>query len=506
MLRLNSTCGRAFVRVEHIAAQGILEIKMKVFFFKWFFLALFALLAPFVASQPSAAAGQPVSKVQARTYPEMLAAGEIRMAVPYDRSIYVDAKTQKLGAALDISKGLGSFLSAKYKKNIRVTLVPTAPAMLLQSIDNGQSDFIMAYVDEYVDKLDPARYLVYPHPNRETHVVVSAANTQLISNLSELSGQTVCLGRQTQSTIFNDINKDLEKSGKNRVNVYKDHLVLDDEDLLQMLNDGLVQHVLVAHWKATLWQPLLKNIQINQETRSPGAATEGVVLNRQNKGLGDDILEFVVSPAIFAALDVYRTGDFKYREHALKNPTAPSEWGRYISMRHHFERYGPENNLDPLLISALGFQETMLNQNLVSPMGAVGVMQLLPATGSSMKVGNIRELEPNIHAGAKYMNSLLAGMSIDDRVSQTEQGLFAIAAYNAGPNNIRKARELAANMGFDPDKWFLNVEMAAAKMMGLETFLYVRNVYKYYVTYDIKQKNKQINEEMLLQSVNQASR
>ena len=174
-------------------------------------------------------------------------------------------------------------------------------------------------------------------------------------------------------------------------------------------------------------------------------------------------------------------------------------------MKPYFDRYGPENRLDPLFVAALGFQETMLNQTLTSPMGAVGVMQLLPATGASMKVGNIRELEPNIHAGAKYMSSLLYGMAIDDELTRMERALFATAAYNAGPNNIRKARELAQKMGFDPNKWFLNVEMAAAKMMGLETFFYVRNVYKYFVTYDVRQRKSSLDQETLLVDTNRAA-
>ena len=119
-----------------------------------------------------------------------------------------------------------------------------------------------------------------------------------------------------------------------------------------------------------------------------------------------------------------------------------------------------------------------------------------------MRVGNIRELEPNIHAGSKYIGSLLSSMSIDEQFPRAERALFAVAAYNAGPNNIRKARELAAQMGFNPNKWFLNVEMAAAKLIGLETFFYVRNVYKYYVTYDIRQRKMQLDEETLILETN----
>lgn len=437
-------------------------------------------------------------------YPDMLARGDVRMAVPYNRSIYFDAKNQKHGASPQVAKSLSDFLTAKYKKKVRVTLVPTMPGKLLEAIDSDQADFAMGYVDEYTAKLDPARYLIYPHPRHENHVLVSGPMARPMSTLSDLSGEMVFLGRQTETPIFNDLNAELQKSGKKSIHVYKDRLVLDDEDLLQMLNDGLVPYVFVAEWKAKLWKPLLANVQINQGTESPGATTEGIVLKRENKALADDVVAFVISPYLETALNTYRNGDFKYRERALKNPGAPTEWKRYMGMKSYFERYGSENKLDPLFVASIGFQESMLNQSLISPMGAVGVMQLLPQTGAGMKVGNIHELEPNIHAGAKYMSSLLVSMAIDEDFPRVERTLFAVAAYNAGPNNIKKVRELAAKMGFNPNKWFLNVEMAAAKMMGLETFLYVRNVYKYYVTYDVRQRKLQLDEDPLIRDTNQS--
>ncbi|MBU3668268.1 MAG: hypothetical protein FGM53_07045 [Rhodocyclaceae bacterium] len=429
-----------------------------------------------------------------RNYAEMLARGEVRMAVPYDRTLYVDGKSQKLGASPFIEIYLGKFLTAKYKKNIRITLVPTVQGQLVNAIDSGQADFAHGFIDEYGSTIDNSKYIVFPRLRHERHVLVSNISEAPISSLIDVSGATVCLGRQTEAPIFNELNNTLQKSGKKPIHVYKDRLVLDDEDLLQMLNDGLVPHVYVALWKANLWKPLLKNVRINDETISPGNATEGVIVGSLNKSLSDDILEFVDSPFLEAALNNFRTSDFKYREHALKNPTEPREWARYVAMKPIFEQYAPESRLDPLFLAALGFQETMLNQSLVSPMGAIGVMQLLPATGASMKAGDIHQLEPNIHAGAKYMSSLLYSMSINDEFTVMERAFFATAAYNAGPNNIRKARDQAAKAGFNPNKWFLNVEMVAAQMMGLETFFYVRNVYKYFVAYDVRQRKLDLDQ------------
>ena len=66
----------------------------------------------------------------------------------------------------------------------------------------------------------------------------------------------------------------------------------------------------------------------------------------------------------------------------------------------------------------------------------------------------------------------------------SEDGVFlSLAAYNAGPRKIANAREEAAAMGLDPNVWFDNVEIAAARVIGREPVVYVRNILKYYSQY-----------------------
>ncbi len=438
---------------------------------------------------------QPAPSLNILSYQQRLARGEIRMAIPYGRTTYVDARKNIMGISPDLSKYLSKFLSNKYKKRITVKLVPTAPGQLLVAIDNNQVDFALDYFQEHQAYQKPQKYLVYEHPRPESYVVVSNVQSKPINNLHDLAGQTICVGRLENTIALENLNKDLNHD--KQIYIFKDKLILSDEDFLQMADAGLVEYIWVARWKAELWQPLLRNIQINESTVTPGGSPGDLIFNKHNPDLAKDVLDFVNSPYLERALNEYRKKDFAYRKNALKNPVAKAEWQRFESMREYFRKYGHEERLDPLFLAGLGFQESMLNQGAVSPVGAIGAMQLMPQTGASMKVGDIRELQPNIHAGTKYINSLLYAMSLDETLPDSERAFFAVAAYNAGPNNIRKARELAAKMGFDPNKWFFNVEMAAAKLVGSETFLYVRNVYKYYITYDVWERKKILADEKL---------
>jgi membrane-bound lytic murein transglycosylase MltF len=109
----------------------------------------------------------------------------------------------------------------------------------------------------------------------------------------------------------------------------------------------------------------------------------------------------------------------------------------------------------------------------------------MPDTGRELRVGDIHELEPNIHAGAKYMNQLMTRYFADANFSEQDRTLFAFASYNAGPGAISRMRGEAAKGGLDQDKWFDNVEVVVARRIGVETTTYVRNIYKYYVAYKL---------------------
>jgi membrane-bound lytic murein transglycosylase MltF len=136
-----------------------------------------------------------------------------------------------------------------------------------------------------------------------------------------------------------------------------------------------------------------------------------------------------------------------------------------------------------LLMMAQGYQESRLDQGAKSQVGAVGVMQVMPATAKDLKVGDISQVEPNIHAGVKYMRFMIDQYFAKEPMTPINKGLFAFASYNAGPARIRQLRQEAARRGLDPNVWFNHVEVVAAERIGSETVTYVSNIYKYYIAY-----------------------
>ena len=151
-----------------------------------------------------------------------------------------------------------------------------------------------------------------------------------------------------------------------------------------------------------------------------------------------------------------------------------------------FRKYGEQYDMDFLLMAAQGYQESTLDQNAKSPVGAIGVMQVMPATGKELKVGDITQLEPNIHAGVKYMRFMIDHYYKDEPMDQLNKGAVHVRVLQ------RRARRGCASCaarpkqrGLDPNVWFGNVERIASERIGRETVTYVSNIYKYYVAYKL---------------------
>ena len=163
----------------------------------------------------------------------------------------------------------------------------------------------------------------------------------------------------------------------------------------------------------------------------------------------------------------------------VKGATTEAEQKKFRQVVELFKKYSSQYKLDFLLMAAQGYQESQLNQDARSPVGAIGIMQVMPATGKELKVGDITQLEANIHAGVKYMRTTQDAFFKDEPMDDLNKGLFTFASYNAGPGRVRQLRREAAKRGLDPNVWFGNVEQIASERIGRETVTYVANIYKY---------------------------
>jgi membrane-bound lytic murein transglycosylase MltF len=255
-----------------------------------------------------------------------------------------------------------------------------------------------------------------------------------------------------------------------------------------MLNAGILQTMVVDDWKAKLWAQVLPKINVHDEIVLRPPTKKGWAIRKNSPQLAAVLNEFYVSWAKKQGVIPYRQQQYMKTIKALNDPRASSDFKRFQDTIALFRKYGTQYNFDPLMLAAQGYQESALDQTKKSPVGAIGVMQLMPATGQSLKVGDITVTEANVHGGTKYMDQLMTQYFNDAKFDEQNRTLFAFASYNAGPGNISKMRKEAEKRGLDPDKWFNHVEVVTAEKIGMETTTYVRNIFKYYVSYRLTQE------------------
>ena len=250
-----------------------------------------------------------------------------------------------------------------------------------------------------------------------------------------------------------------------------------------MVHAGLIPLIVVNKHVADFWKQIFPQLTVHDNV---AVHTGGEIAWAIRKGspqlkamLDDSATRHKAGTSTGNQLLTRYLKNVKY----VKNAASEEERKKFLALLQYFQKYGDQYDVDWLLMGAQGYQESQLNQNAKSSVGAIGVMQLMPATGKAMKVGDVTEVEANIHAGIKYMRYMVDQYYEKEPMTKLDKVLFAFASYNAGPARVRQLRQEARKRGLDPNVWFQNVEYVAAEKIGPETVTYVSNIYKYYVGY-----------------------
>jgi membrane-bound lytic murein transglycosylase MltF len=260
---------------------------------------------------------------------------------------------------------------------------------------------------------------------------------------------------------------------------------LEDEDLLEMVNSGLVPLTVVDSQKARFWKQIFPQIVLHPNVAVRTGGEIAWMFRPDSPQLKAAVNDFIRRRGQGGKEAQILIAQYLKNTKWVKNAASEAEIQKFQRTVAFFKKYGETYDIDYLLMMAQGYQESTLDQNAKSPVGAIGIMQVMPATGADMRVGDITETEANIHAGVKYIRFMIDQYLKDEPMDRLNKTLFAFASYNAGPGRIAQLRREASKQGLDPNVWFNNVEIVAAKRIGGETVQYVSNIYKYYVAYKL---------------------
>ncbi len=431
----------------------------------------------------------------------------IRIYVPYSRSLYFVDKGRERGIAADLIRDFERWVNQKYakklgKRPLTIYIVAATRDRLLADLNDGLADIAVGNLTVTEERLKVVDFIAPDEKIINIEILVTGPASPAIASLEDLAGKTVQV-RKTSSYYesLTALNSRFQQAGKPEVKLVLVPDALEDEDMLEMLNAGILNAMVVDDWKAKMWAQVLPKIELHENIGLRPATKKGWAIRKNSPKLAAELNEFYTSFAKKQGVIPYRQRQYLKTIKALYNASGSEDQQRFQSIIALFEKYGQKYSFDPLMLAAQGYQESTLDQNKKSHVGAIGVMQIMPATGRSLKVGDIRVTEANIHAGAKYMDQLMTQYFKDANFNEQNRTLFAFASYNAGPANISKMRTAAKNRGLDPDQWFNNVEVVTAEKIGMEPTTYVRNIYKYYVSYKLTQEAGATLEKLKQQAV-----
>jgi membrane-bound lytic murein transglycosylase MltF len=415
----------------------------------------------------------------------------IRVLVPYSRTLYYNDRGRERGVTADTVRDFERYINQKLakqlgKRPITVYMIPTTRDELLQDVAAGLGDIAAGNLTVTDARRKIVDFVAPPDQKPVSEVVVTGPKSPAVATADDLSGKTV--HARKASSYYESLlalNEGLKTAGKAPAKLTLVPDALEDEDMLDMLNAGLLEAIVVDDWKALMWAQVLPKIKVNEQATVRTGGLIGWAIRKDSPQLAAVLNEFYANFIKKQNLIQARRAEYFRRAKQLKDPTGSADWKRFEQTLALFRKYGEKYHFDPLMLAAQGYQESTLDQSAKSHVGAIGIMQIMPATGAELKVGDIRVIEPNIHGGAKYMDQLMTRYFKDAKFDDANRSLFAFASYNAGPGNISRMRKEAEKRGLDPDKWFNNVELVTAEKIGIETTTYVRNIFKYYVAYSL---------------------
>jgi membrane-bound lytic murein transglycosylase MltF len=421
----------------------------------------------------------------------------IRVLTVYGLGRYFLDGGQEKGLTFNFFKKFEQVVNKRLGKGelkLHVIFIPVSRDELIPALVEGRGDIaaagltITAERDKLIDFTDPVSKKI-------SEVLVTGPTALPVNNINDLAGQKIYVrASSSYRSSIDKLNRKFRQEGKQAIRLEDANEVLEDEDILEMVNSGLIDWAVVDNYKAHIWEKVFENIVVRNDIVFRDGGRIAFAVREDSPDLKAALNEFLKSNRQGTL-----SGNMLFNQYFrdfdwAKNALFADDYQRFQDLEQIFQVYGNQYGVDYLMVAAQGYQESRLDQSSRSRAGAIGIMQLLPSTAKDSNVGipDISKADANIHAGVKYLDFIRQRYFSDPEIDRFNKTMFAFAAYNAGPARIRKLREKAAKAGYDPNKWFDNVEIFAAREIGRETVQYVANILKYYIAYSLitQQQNK----------------
>jgi len=427
---------------------------------------------------------------------EMLRERRIRALVVINPIGFFYSHGKPKGMTYEMLEQLQAYVNKKLNTgtfDIKVTFIPMRPDELGPALRAGIGDVIAQGV-----VITPGRHrnFAFTTPTKKdvTHLIVTGKELGSARSFDDLAGADIYVNPLTAAyDMLTKISQERVRSQKPPLSIKAADRNLLEDDLVEMVNAGLIPATAAMQHRATLWAQVLPNIKLQPQMVIEEDGELAWVVRQNNPELKKLLDEFIEKHGEGTSFGNTLLRRYLQNTKWVKNSTSRQEMKKFSEYVEYFKKYASQYSFDYLMIMAQGYQESFLDQQKRSRAGAVGIMQVIPkyASAAPINVRDVSKADNNILAGVRMLNNILTNYFDDPAIDQVNRTLFTFASYNAGPNRIVRLRKRAAGDGLNPNKWFGNVELEVAKDIGEETVMYVDNIYKYYVAYKLAAESQQ---------------
>jgi membrane-bound lytic murein transglycosylase MltF len=423
--------------------------------------------------------------------PEIRERRFLRVLVSYGKTSFFYGDGRARGFEVEMLNKYSDFLNEGAKdplEKVRVVFVPTPFDRLLDDLQAGKGDVAAAGLTVTDERRRQAPF-TRPYLPNVRELVVTHADAGGLAGIEDLADREIVVRTgSSYVTHLQELSRRLESEGSDGIRVIEADRRLATEDLLEMVSAGAIDLSVADEHIAKAWAEILPGLIVRDDLEIHSGGEIGWAVRRGADDLLASLDEFVAGHKKGSLLGNILFKRYYQNSKWIHNPLGGIERAKLEKQISLFQKYGEEYGFDWLALAAQAYQESGLDQSKTSSAGAVGMMQIKPSTAADKSVGiaDIHILENNIHAGTKYLAFIRNRYFDDPEIEPAAQVDFAWAAYNAGPARVRRLRQKAADRGFDPNRWFDNVERIAAEEIGRETVDYVANINKYYLAYKLQ--------------------
>ncbi len=407
----------------------------------------------------------------------------LRMITRNNAMTYFIYRGQQIGFEYELMKRFAS----QHNLNLEI-VIPNSHAELLSYLNEGKGDVVASAMTITEERQEQAAFTL-PY-NEVSELVVVHADDDSIASLQDLAGWTIHV--RASSSFYTTLMA-LQDSIKGlEIAIVPDDV--ETEDILAGVEEGI--------YDLTMCDSNLLDIERAYGRRLRAALSIkptalGWAVRKDNSELLAALNEYIKEEKGGLFFNMMKKRYFKSTRAVAraKDSMRVGLSGQLSPYDDLAKKYASQYGQDWRLITAQMYQESRFDPEAVSWVGAQGLMQVMPSTGEQLGFTDLHDPQESIHAGVKYMHQLIN--RFDHNLPMEVRIRFALASYNAGYGHVLDARRLAREMGWDPNRWFGNVEKAMRLLSqpdyyerarygfcrGGQPVHYVKNIQNFYVAY-----------------------